>query len=303
MRSNTATEIPQSFRCKTLRRGSQLVVARRAGLALTQPEKAGGGSDGAFTLIELIAVVAIVLILAAALLPALKGAVARADSAKSLGNMKNLGAAVMAFSGDNGGNLPNCFNWPDPFGMYEKPAWVQQGTIGKDWPSDMWIWALVNNQNLPLIAFTSPQGDKQLKAISEGPRPAFLINQVPTMLEQANNKNMFTNPTRFSRPANTILLFEAAFNEQSKGWLPWMYCNYWPDWGVQFGVWNERMGIKRNNYVFMDGHAENLRVRDTVGSAESGNLNTTRWLDPTMFPNAVWPTEEACAAALRAKLQ
>jgi prepilin-type N-terminal cleavage/methylation domain-containing protein/prepilin-type processing-associated H-X9-DG protein len=60
----------------------------------------------AFTLVELLVVVAIISILAAMLLPALARARGRAQTAKCLSNLRQLGIGCVLYEGDNGDRLP-----------------------------------------------------------------------------------------------------------------------------------------------------------------------------------------------------
>lgn len=59
-----------------------------------------------FTLIELLVVIAIIAILAAMLLPALSAARARARMTNCLGNLKNIGLAMIMYTDDNDGHIP-----------------------------------------------------------------------------------------------------------------------------------------------------------------------------------------------------
>jgi prepilin-type N-terminal cleavage/methylation domain-containing protein len=260
-----------------------------------------GAAKTGFTLIELLVVIAILAVLAALGFGAYQGVIARADSAKSLSQMRGIGAALMTFSGENRGKMPSAFGWPERFGVYEKPKWVA-GTIGQDWASDMWIWALVNAQNLPLQAFTSPQTDKQLKSLGFGPYPAFMLNQAPALPDLAKNRSFFTAPARFTRPSKTILLSQVAFDRDTVGNRNNAFCNFWGDWGILHAVANQKLGIPKTPFIFVDGHAEMLAPSETLGSEATGGKDTTRWFDPSMFPNTWWASEAACARYLRGRL-
>jgi prepilin-type N-terminal cleavage/methylation domain-containing protein len=266
--------------------------------------RCGAGRSAAksgFTLIELLVVIAILAVLAALGFAAYRGVIAKSDSAKSLSQMRGVGAALMTFSGENGGIMPSAYSDPIRFGIYEKPPWVA-GTIGKDWHNDMWIWALVNTQNLPLQAFTSPQTDKQLKSLGVGGLPAFMLNQVPMMEAEFANKSFFGAPSRFTRPSKTILLSQVGFDVSTAGNKNQSYCNYWGDYGILHAVANQKLGIPKTPFVFVDGHAEVLAPSETLGSEATGDKDTTRWFDPSMFPNTFWANEAACARYLRSRL-
>jgi prepilin-type N-terminal cleavage/methylation domain-containing protein/prepilin-type processing-associated H-X9-DG protein len=72
----------------------------------THHEKRAEGVSG-FTLIELLVVIAIIAILAAMLLPALAAAKRKAYSVNCTSNLKQVGAAIAMFTGDQGDLLPN----------------------------------------------------------------------------------------------------------------------------------------------------------------------------------------------------
>ena len=57
--------------------------------------------QGAFTLIELLVVIAIISILAALLMPSLKAAKEKARAIKCMSNMKQIGAAMLIYTGEN----------------------------------------------------------------------------------------------------------------------------------------------------------------------------------------------------------
>ena len=71
-------------------------------------QRIGNGlvSHRAFTLIELMATVAIIGVLASLLLPALSMAKSKADSTRCLSNLHQIGIAVRLYADDNEGGLP-----------------------------------------------------------------------------------------------------------------------------------------------------------------------------------------------------
>ncbi len=85
----------------------------------------------AFTLVELLVVIAVIGILAAMLLPVLSGAKARAQAAFCLNNQKQLMLAATLYMNDNRGIL--------------LPLWIQQGA--PDWPNVPYNPAMLSIQN------------------------------------------------------------------------------------------------------------------------------------------------------------
>ena len=71
------------------------------------------GSASAFTLIELLTVSSIVAVLAALLFPAFTSAMESNRQTKCLSNLKQIGAAVMLYAGENDGSFPNAVRGPE----------------------------------------------------------------------------------------------------------------------------------------------------------------------------------------------
>jgi prepilin-type N-terminal cleavage/methylation domain-containing protein/prepilin-type processing-associated H-X9-DG protein len=80
-----------------------------------------------FTLIELLVVIAIIATLITLLLPAGESILARADSTKCMGNLRNLGALILASAADNDNRFPRFENDPgDPIHPNEKVQTLAQ---------------------------------------------------------------------------------------------------------------------------------------------------------------------------------
>jgi prepilin-type N-terminal cleavage/methylation domain-containing protein len=68
----------------------------------------------AFTLVELLVVIAIIAVLIALLLPAVRAARAQAKAFQCVSNIRQLGIAMMAYASDNKGLFPPNFTSPSP---------------------------------------------------------------------------------------------------------------------------------------------------------------------------------------------
>src|SRR5215831_12946297 len=82
-----------------------------------------------FTLVELLVVMAVILVLAALLLPALQRARARGQTAACINNLRQLGLAAASYSSD-AGRFPTILEW-----LYDRPGQAEGDlTTGKLFP-------------------------------------------------------------------------------------------------------------------------------------------------------------------------
>jgi prepilin-type N-terminal cleavage/methylation domain-containing protein len=79
-----------------------------------------------FTLVELLAVIAIVALIIAIFLPGLTQAMERARQVKCKNNLRNIGMAMIAFADDHDGRLNACYYWPS------SPKPWQMPMVGKE---------------------------------------------------------------------------------------------------------------------------------------------------------------------------
>jgi len=100
-----------------------------------------------FTLVELLAVIAVLLLLAALLFPALAGARERARRTACLSNLRQLAAADFMYAGDHGGNLTKWDN------IQHLISYAQ--SIGQAWHYYGWFqWAVIPAHSVMLSYYT-----------------------------------------------------------------------------------------------------------------------------------------------------
>ena len=92
----------------------------------------------AFTLIELLVVISIIAVLAALIFPAYQSMLARADAAKCMSNLKQIGVGLFAFASDNDGVFPIAGGEIQRGALDAttgKPPWTEQLApyVGNDW--------------------------------------------------------------------------------------------------------------------------------------------------------------------------
>jgi prepilin-type N-terminal cleavage/methylation domain-containing protein len=224
----------------------------------------------AFSLLEILVVIAILAILAAVLFPALQGSIHRARVAESTTRMQNLAKAIRLYAADNNMHFPGS-------GYGASTRWLHQVVpylgIEPDGVRDgvsfySMAYDLFDLTTCPVLHGKPIEG-------KSGTYPArFGMNR--RLDPQANNSNAPKKMTGVSmlsvkRPAQTVLLATKANN------APSLHDGPYPDhqWGVSGNYERGRSPEKgmeedgfigRHAYIFCDGH---LEFRDHFIGAEA----------------------------------
>lgn len=207
--------------------------------------------DRAFTLLELLIVIAIVAVLAALGYPSLQKSIQAGRSAKCVANLRTIGMAARQFANDNEGRI---LTWGgDTFTPFN-PRWIQglAPTLGNTGREAQWTPDILRKIYSPLACPSTPE------------KYRFGATTFGGMSYAANS---FANPNwgwpevrllNFERPASTVYLVDghatfAAWPGEDivdQGWPPPA------GWAAGTPVFFPHNG--KCNALFLDGHVESF---------------------------------------------
>lgn len=219
----------------------------------------------AFTLIELLMVVAIIALLVGILLPALSRSRQLGRSTQCLANLHSLGTAALMYADTNDGRLPNV-GLAHGGAVDEGNAWINSAATD------------IGNEKVTRCPDDrSPHWDTPVGATNQVRRLSYATNYFTTGLLDGREGNNV--PTRIKRPSTTIMWGELA----EKGDYA-AADHYHPEtWFANPKLLAaEQLTLDRHlgkaNWGFLDAHAETLRFEDTY------DINVAA----SSFPNIVW---------------
>lgn len=121
--------------------------------------------SAAFTLIELLAVIAIISFLIALVIPALQHALEKARQVKCKSNLRNIGIAIMSFADDHNGRLPGVYKWPSNPEEWQKPIYGKEALT----PEGEWQWWMPDSDHVGTLVEYLPVGEANAHKIYRCP--------------------------------------------------------------------------------------------------------------------------------------
>ncbi len=205
----------------------------------------------AFTLVEILVVTAIIAILAALIFPALSGARVSANTVQCANNMRQIGAALIAYCGEHEGDFPTTMHTEDD----EKKAWIY--TLGP----------YLQRVDQVRICPSDPEGPQRLK--DKG--TSYILNEyiaVPSMDRFGNVKESPSNLRALASPARTLTAFivadgSSSDHTHSRNWKAWnrVYTDICPD-RHRSGKASKARDQGVANYLYADGHVAQIEASE-----------------------------------------
>ena len=223
-----------------------------------------GGYRCAFTLVELLVVIAIIALLAALAVPAVNGAMSSSLRSKCAANMKSIGAAMHLYAADNNGKLPsiNCLN--------AESTWIEQLQT-----------YLGTNYTSVRISPADPRAAQKLQT-THG--TSYLMNErveADSFVDENGvpvpGEAVFDRLIRIANPSRAIIMFLGNTNKTDTG-NDHIHVGVMKSWGgVRGEIWPDAFGggspdgTKGSaNYLFADGHVQNIAASALKERVEAG---------------------------------
>lgn len=237
----------------------------------------------AFTLIEMLVVIAIIAMLVGMLIPALKSA---RDSARSLvctSNLRTLAITTHQFAQDHNGHLPRSshsagFNrLPWAAALYQPLTDRPFQGDGYAWENDGWWDATNTLYRCPHDRTTSPIQQHglpfALPAFSYGLNVYFELTprEIDPDSTSTSNRPAWSRIASIPRPASTVLM--GALPDASSG--DHIMAHFWRTRSTDptHDIAHDRHAQRGSGYAWLDGHASTNALSETF----EPQSNTDRW--------------------------
>ena len=238
------------------------------------------GKTGGFSLIELLAVIAAIVILSGILLPVINAARNSAWKTKSLSNLRQLAAGIQMYSSDNKGFYPIGYFDNDPRDGNDDPITTSYGsnppfTSERYWYQEIapYIDQVSDPENVDLSILVSPFAENNFGPGFNGTPCNYSVNghmcpdisiaddRLPSWNITGNISEIILLGEGVSTSDGTAM---AVFEDPADPWLPGSVTSKSPDTLISDTTESDdgALSYRANGYTlvaFVDGHAEALR--------------------------------------------
>ncbi|HOW65471.1 MAG TPA: prepilin-type N-terminal cleavage/methylation domain-containing protein [Candidatus Paceibacterota bacterium] len=208
---------------------------------------------GAFTLIELVVVIAIIAVLAGMLLPALSRAKAKAKQAGCLSNLRQIGLGFRMYADDNGGLGPTTTH-----GASTNASWIFQLTD------------YVGHVDRIRLCPADPKANQRRTNNAS----SYTLNEytaVDLVDPFGGSLESYRKLDALPRPTETITTFEISNTAGVNVYNDHTHSRNWTSWGsVTADIQPDRHGSSAN-YLFADGHVESIAAARLKARIEAGD--------------------------------
>jgi len=214
-----------------------------------------------FTLIEILVAIVIVGILTALALPGLAAVRERARSVACTAKIRELGSGVRLYGQDHDGDFPRSFH---SAGAHGEPGWAVSIApyLGAPEVGSLEEWRPVFQRlfRCPCDNSTDPT------VYSYGMNVFFELS--PDGDDYEGSPATWRKSAQIPKSSRTVLLAETrpvAFGDH-------FMCHQWSGIAAAKNAVAHSRHLKKSNYLFVDGHVENLPVESTFNPAGAVNL-------------------------------
>ena len=219
-----------------------------------------------FTLVELLAVVAVTGVLVCVLVPAVSGGVMAGKRAQCAGNMREIGGAILMYAGENGGALP----------VTSHSTGDSRVKVGGQWVNTLeysWIYVLGEYLGDVDRVRVCPADERERQAeILRVRGTSYLLN------DGVFDSEVYGRLQGLAKPGRTAIVFISG-RPVSRTW-DHAHCDEWRTWGAvvaDIAPDRHRMGARAGNrlkgsanYLYADGHVECIEAREMKRLVEAG---------------------------------
>lgn len=211
----------------------------------------------AFSLVELMVLVAIIGLLTGIAFPAIQGGMGKAKLSQDLSNLRQIGQGILLYAGENNGNLP-------PTSCLGEPSWI--GALRP---------YLGEQYDRVRVSTLDPNRESRKSA---GGTSYLLNDEVDTTFDRSGNARpgLLANLNRMTEGSKRLLLFPASrakpagedhIHSGSLGRWHSLLAEINPD---SSGPVNRNRDAGSSAYLFADGHAEVLSAKTLKTRVDSG---------------------------------